>query len=196
MKKITLPVLILLIGFSSHVFAFELHVQLSTLSSNFDSQGDDSDFLTSDDLELNSLLGNVFNLAKNRTGPYSTKYGAGAKRCSNFETTLNGQASYYGAGDGFVGGKTMCGTTFTSKSLTAALKKGQLTRSGAGSAFKCGTLAKVTNKDNGKSIWVTLDDTGGLTPKRVIDLSAEGARELDFIDEGHANVSVQICDIN
>ena len=118
---------------------------------------------------------------------------AGNRRCSSFEGTLSGRASFYGAGEGFVGQKTYCGTTFTSRQLTGALRQGQLTRSGAGRAFKCGSLARVTNRANGKVIWVTLDDTGGLPGNRVIDLSSAAARELDFVDDGTTPVTVEVC---
>lgn len=126
-----------------------------------------------------------------RAGSSRGAVAAGSGRCSNFEGTLSGEASYYGPG--FEGRPTACGQTFTSRGLTAAIRQGQLTRSGNGRAYRCGSLAKVTNRENGRVIWVTLNDTGGLPGGRVIDLSTQAARELGFVQQGTTNVTVQIC---
>jgi rare lipoprotein A len=43
-----------------------------------------------------------------------------------------------------------------------------------------GTKVKVTNKKNGRSVVVTINDRGPFTRGRVIDLTPTAARELGF----------------
>jgi len=43
-----------------------------------------------------------------------------------------------------------------------------------------GTKVKVTNKGNGRSVVVTINDRGPFVPGRVIDLTPAGARTLGF----------------
>ena len=43
-----------------------------------------------------------------------------------------------------------------------------------------GTKVKVTNKGNGRSVVVTINDRGPFVPGRVIDLTPAGARALGF----------------
>ena len=47
-----------------------------------------------------------------------------------------------------------------------------------------GTLVRVTNLDNGKSVDVRINDRGPFVHGRVIDLSQEAARRLDLIGPG------------
>lgn len=170
------------------VYAVDLNLErLSTDDGLNQSQFSPENFFNIDGEDVSQYFHNA---SANRGAPAAAP---GARRCSSFEGTLSGRASFYGAGEGFVGQKTFCGTTFTSRQLTGALRQGQLTRSGAGRAYKCGSLARVTNRANGRVIWVTLDDTGGLPGNRVIDLSSAAARELDFVDEGTTPVTVEVC---
>jgi rare lipoprotein A len=51
-----------------------------------------------------------------------------------------------------------------------------------------GTRVKVTNKKNGKSIVVRINDRGPFVKGRVLDLSKAAANQLGFIQSGHTSV--------
>lgn len=51
-----------------------------------------------------------------------------------------------------------------------------------------GTRLKVTNKRNGKSVIVRVNDRGPFIKGRVLDLSRGAARQLGFIKAGHTSV--------
>lgn len=51
-----------------------------------------------------------------------------------------------------------------------------------------GTKLKVTNKDNGRSVTVTINDRGPFIKGRVIDLSRAAAERLGFKNDGVAPV--------
>ena len=72
-----------------------------------------------------------------------------------------GIASYYGPG--FHGRTTANGERFNAYGLSAAHR-----------SLPFGTMVKVTNQSNGKSITIRINDDGPHVPGRIIDLS-EGA---------------------
>lgn len=51
-----------------------------------------------------------------------------------------------------------------------------------------GTKLKVTNKHNGRSVVVRVNDRGPFVGGRVLDLSKAAARTLGFIGSGHTAV--------
>ena len=51
-----------------------------------------------------------------------------------------------------------------------------------------GTKVRVTNKRNGKSVVVRINDRGPFIRGRVLDLSRGAAHELGFVNAGHAPV--------
>ncbi|MBK8456142.1 MAG: septal ring lytic transglycosylase RlpA family protein [Phyllobacteriaceae bacterium] len=51
-----------------------------------------------------------------------------------------------------------------------------------------GTRLKVTNKRNGKSVIVRVNDRGPFIKGRVLDLSRGAARQLGFFKAGHTSV--------
>ena len=53
------------------------------------------------------------------------------------------------------------------------------------------SIAQVTNLENGKSIKVRINDRGPFANDRIIDLSKESAKRLDFKDKGVVNVRVE-----
>lgn len=94
---------------------------------------------------------------------------------------LNGTASFYH--NSFEGRKTATGDIFRNKKLTAASNN-----------FKLNTWVLVTNLRNKKSVIVRINDR--MHPRmakkgRVVDLSREAAKLLDFIDNGLAKVKAQ-----
>ncbi len=92
---------------------------------------------------------------------------------------FSGTASYYAKK--FQGRRTANGEIFRQDSLTAAHK-----------SLPLGTIVKVTNRNNGKWIIVRINDRMSPRSRHLIDLSRRGARELDFIQAGHAPVSLEI----
>ena len=76
-----------------------------------------------------------------------------------------GVASVYG----YNGGKTASGERANPGGLTAAHK-----------TLRFGTKVEVTNRRNGKSVTVRINDRGPFIRGRVIDLTPAGARALGF----------------
>ncbi len=92
--------------------------------------------------------------------------------------TETGYASYYG--DKFDGGKTASGEAFRQNKLTAAHKK-----------LPFGTIVKVTNLANNKSVTVRINDRGPFVHGRIIDLSKSAAKQIDMIGAGIAKVKIE-----
>lgn len=89
-----------------------------------------------------------------------------------------GVASYYAKK--FHGRKTANGDMFHVDSLTAAHK-----------TLPFGTMVRVTNLKNQKSVIVRINDRGMAGKKRVIDLSPAAAREIGMIKSGLQKVRVE-----
>lgn len=53
-----------------------------------------------------------------------------------------------------------------------------------------GTRVTVTNKRNGKSVVVRINDRGPFIKGRVIDLSKAAAHKLGFVSRGHTAVCI------
>lgn len=98
------------------------------------------------------------------------------------QITEIGKASFYA--DKFDGRVTASGEVFDQNKLTAAHR-----------TLPFGTTAKVTNLDNQKSVIVKINDRGPFVNDRVIDLSKNAARRLDFIKKGVAKVKVEVLSI-
>lgn len=88
-----------------------------------------------------------------------------------------GTASYYASK--FEGKRTASGEVFHLDSLTAAHK-----------LLPFGTMLRVTNQKNGKTIVVRVNDRLPASSKRVIDLSYAAAKEVDMIREGLVQVKI------
>lgn len=91
----------------------------------------------------------------------------------------NVEASYYA--DKFHGRKTSSGEIFDMNALTAAHK-----------TLPFGTVVKVTNLENNKSVNVRINDRGPFVAGREIDISKAAATKLDMIKTGTARVSLTI----
>jgi rare lipoprotein A len=50
---------------------------------------------------------------------------------------------------------------------------------------------KVTNRKNGKTVLVRINDRGPFIKGRVIDLSKAAARELGFVGAGVTNICLE-----
>jgi rare lipoprotein A len=95
-------------------------------------------------------------------------------------TTANaGLASYYGGK--FHGRTTASGEIFNKWAMTTA-----------SNSHKMGTKLLVTNKDNGKSVVVKVNDTGGFKKYgRTLDLSRGAFSKIANINKGVINVSIK-----
>ncbi len=89
----------------------------------------------------------------------------------------SGNASWYGRQ--FQGKKTASGDTFDMHELTAAHK-----------TLPLNCFIKVTNKQNGKSIVVKVNDRGPFSSNRILDLSYGAAKRLG-INDGVAKVFIE-----
>ena len=95
--------------------------------------------------------------------------------------TTNGMASYYG--DRFDGRRTASGERFDQGELTAAHR-----------TLEFGTRVLVTNKDNGRSVEVIINDRGPHARGRTIDLSKEAAREIGMLGRGVTPVELKVLE--
>jgi len=95
--------------------------------------------------------------------------------------TEEGFASYYS--DAFEGKETASGEIFTQTGLTAAHRW-----------LPFGTIVKVTNLENGKSILVKINDRGPIVPNRIIDLSKMASQKLGFYNKGIAKVRIEVVE--
>src|SRR5579883_2281963 len=94
-------------------------------------------------------------------------------------TDKKGVASFYH--DKFVGRPTATGEVFSNGKFTAASNK-----------LKLNSYVKVTNLENGRIVYVRINDRMAPTNKRLIDLARVAAEELDFKEDGIAKVKVEI----
>lgn len=92
---------------------------------------------------------------------------------------ITGVASWYGPG--FNGRQSANGEIFNQNELTAAHK-----------SLPFGTLVRVTNLNNGRSVIVRINDRGPYIGNRILDLSARAAQEIGMISTGVAPISLEI----
>ncbi|WP_400192934.1 septal ring lytic transglycosylase RlpA family protein [Hymenobacter sp. B81] len=93
--------------------------------------------------------------------------------------TESGKASFYA--DKFNGRKTASGVPYRPGKLTAAHN-----------TLPFGTVVRVTNPRNNRSVKVTVNDRGPHAKGRIIDLSKKAARKIDIIDAGVAPVQLRV----
>lgn len=98
-----------------------------------------------------------------------------------YAQSQQGKASFYA--DKFEGRPTANGETYRHKKLTAAHK-----------TLPFGTRVRVTNLANQKQVEVIVNDRGPYAEGRIIDLSKSAAEALGFIQQGLADVSLEILD--
>ena len=101
--------------------------------------------------------------------------------CASSKTAAvqTGQGSYYA--DKFAGRPTASGVPYRPGEMTAAHN-----------TLPFGTLIKVTNVRNGRSVAVTVNDRGPHVKGRIVDVSKKAARQLDIIEAGVVPVQVQV----
>jgi len=89
-----------------------------------------------------------------------------------------GYASWYGKE--FHGRPTSSGEIYNMYGLTAAHR-----------TLPLGTVAEVTNLENGKSVRVKINDRGPFVANRFLDLSYGAAKEIGVVDKGAARVRLE-----
>ncbi|MGB7287746.1 MAG: septal ring lytic transglycosylase RlpA family protein [Salaquimonas sp.] len=86
-----------------------------------------------------------------------------------------GKASWYA-----LNSKTASGERMNPSAMTAAHR-----------SLKFGTKVRVTNKRNGRSVIVRINDRGPFVKGRIVDVSKAAAKQLGFINAGHTSVCIQ-----
>jgi rare lipoprotein A len=92
-------------------------------------------------------------------------------------SSQSGMASYYGSESG---SQTASGARFNPSAMTAAHR-----------SLPFGTKVLVTNKRNGRSVVVTINDRGPFIRGRIIDLSTAAAGVIGMKSSGVAPVTVE-----
>jgi rare lipoprotein A len=90
-----------------------------------------------------------------------------------------GLASWYGPG--FHGNLTASGERFNSQALTAASTR-----------LPYGSLVRVRNQDNGRSVVVRINDYGPVVPGRILDLSKGSFSKIASSGQGLARICYTI----
>lgn len=92
--------------------------------------------------------------------------------------TQSGAASWYGRQ--FHGRPTASGERFDMHALTAAHR-----------SLPLNCYIRVTNKNNGKSVVVKVNDRGPFHGNRVLDLSYGAAKAIGIVNSGTGNVTIE-----
>lgn len=90
-----------------------------------------------------------------------------------------GNVAYYG--QKFAGRKTASGERFNPQALTMAHK-----------TLPFGSLVKVTNDKNNRSVVVRVNDRGPTTEGRVGDVSLAAARKLNMVRSGVVSAKLEV----
>ena len=90
-----------------------------------------------------------------------------------------GYASHYGIGDSYHGERTASGSIFNAYAMTAAHPW-----------LPFGTKLRVKNRDNGRSVVVTINDRGPYYGGRILDLSYGSFSRIASPSSGVANVCI------
>ena len=100
---------------------------------------------------------------------------------ATFGQVQTGIASFYA--DKFEGKPTASGEKYRHGKLTAAHK-----------TLPFGTRVRVTNLSNNESVEVVINDRGPYEKNRIIDLSKSAAEKLGFVNQGLADITLEVID--
>ncbi|MEO8844263.1 MAG: septal ring lytic transglycosylase RlpA family protein [Kofleriaceae bacterium] len=96
---------------------------------------------------------------------------------TNVDYARHGLATFYDESQ-----MTASGERFDKHALTAAHR-----------TLRMGTMVRVTNERNGRTVVVRINDRGPFGNKsRIIDLSEAAAKQLDMIDAGVVPVTLEV----
>ncbi|WP_426489891.1 septal ring lytic transglycosylase RlpA family protein [Hymenobacter sp. 102] len=119
----------------------------------------------------------LFRLTALRVAPVALLLGSCAGGGNTF--TQTGKASFYA--DKFDGRQTASGSVYRPGKRTAAHN-----------TLPFGTVVRVTNPRNHRSVKVTVTDRGPHAKGRIIDLSKKAARKIGIIEAGVAPVELKV----
>jgi rare lipoprotein A len=92
-------------------------------------------------------------------------------------STIHGYATFYNESQ-----MTASGERFDKHALTAAHR-----------TLRMGTMVRVTNERNGRSVVVRINDRGPFGKRsRIIDLSEAAAKQLEMIEAGVVPVTLEV----
>lgn len=100
-------------------------------------------------------------------------------KTTTFPIRVANRASWYGPN--FYGRLTANGEVYTGRKMTAAHK-----------TLPFGTRVRVTNRNNGRSVIVRINDRGPFVGGRAIDLSYAAARKLGMVESGVVPVTMEV----
>jgi len=112
------------------------------------------------------------------TERHNDRRAASFTRAAYSGRSYSGMASYYGSESG---SRTASGARFNPSAMTAAHR-----------TLPFGTKVRVTNRRNGRSVIVTINDRGPFVRGRVIDLSSGAAGVIGMRGSGVAPVSLEV----
>jgi rare lipoprotein A len=92
-----------------------------------------------------------------------------------------GKASFYA--DKFDGHPTASGEKYRHNKLTGAHK-----------SLPFGTKVKITNLANNQSVEIVINDRGPYVEGRIVDVSRSAAEKLGFVNQGIAEVKLEVVD--
>jgi rare lipoprotein A len=95
--------------------------------------------------------------------------------------TVNGTASFYS--NKYNGRVTYSGEVYNMESLSAAHP-----------VYPMGTIVRITNLSNNKSVIIPINDRMPSRPDRIIDLSLGCARELNMVNVGIIDVKLEVLE--
>ncbi len=98
-----------------------------------------------------------------------------------FGQVQTGKASFYA--DKFEGTHTASGEKYKHNKLTAAHK-----------SLPFGTKVRLTNTSNNQSVEVIINDRGPYVDDRIVDISKSAAEKLGFLNQGLAEVRLEVID--
>jgi rare lipoprotein A len=122
----------------------------------------------------------LFSLLAAGCGSGSPRF-TGKADASVATSELEGIASYYA--DEFDGRTTANGETYDMNALTAAHR-----------TLPFNSRVRVTNRENGKSVVVRINDRGPFKGDRIIDLSLAAAKAVGLIAHGTAPVTIDVLE--
>jgi rare lipoprotein A len=111
---------------------------------------------------------------------------AETKNYDNYENapvleTVKGIASFYS--DKYNGRVTYSGEIYDMEGLSAAHP-----------VYQMGTIVRITNLSNNKSVIIPINDRMPYRPDRIIDLSLGCARELNMVNIGIIDVKLEVLE--
>lgn len=139
----------------------QMHQQGSVSSSNGNSQG--------------SNAGNAGSASSGSSTQQPSGTGGSSSGATSTSSWKSGVASYYGIGDGFMGGTTASGAIVTESSMGVAMLNVPL-----------GTYVEISY--GGRSVIAVVNDRGPYVHGRVIDMQPAVARALGFLSVGVGTV--------